>query len=147
MGKYDHIFNTDIQSDETLSSEEGVAAIAFIAMIADGEVPEEDYQALRDLIANLDIFDDYSTDEIQELFDKIIKIGQQEGAGSLFNAAVESLSEDIVETAFASAVEMVLTDSTVSVAEDSFLYDLSQSLGLSEEAAQEIIDEFAYEEA
>lgn len=150
MGKYQAIFEAEEALDTEFSPEEAVVAVAMVALFADGEPDEEEIQILNDIINESDLFEDYGDDDIQAMFDKITGLinDNEGGLGVLFNTAVESLPEDWTETAFEAAAAVVLSNESVEDSEDSFLSDLAQALDLSQETAQEIIDELIsdYEE-
>lgn len=141
MGNDDDVLNTEIDSETTLSPEEAVAAIIFVAMSADGEVIEEEIEVLNDMLSTMELFEDYSPNELQGMLDTITDIYDQEGIDTLFNIAVESISEDLTETAFEAAVKVILIEGEIPEAEEDFIDDLQQALGIEDKAAQEIIDE------
>ncbi|HEY9853240.1 MAG TPA: tellurite resistance TerB family protein [Leptolyngbyaceae cyanobacterium] len=140
-GKYEEVFSAEGQSEQTLSPEEAVVAIVFVAMFANNDVNDEDLEYLSDMLSSLEIFDNYSTVEMQEVLDDITSIYDEEGIGVLFNTAVASISDELVETAFESAVEVVLVDDSLSEESENFLFALQKALAIPEEIAQEIIDD------
>ena len=71
MGKYDRIFNSDETSTESLSPEEGVAAIAIISVLSDSEEFDVGTDYLIDLLWETELFDDYSDDEMAEMIDRL----------------------------------------------------------------------------
>jgi uncharacterized tellurite resistance protein B-like protein len=141
MGIDDDVLDTEIDSETTLSPEEAVAAIIFVAMSADGEVIEEEIEILKDMLSTMELFEDYSPNELQGMLDAITDIYDQEGIDTLFNIAVESISEDLAETAFEAVVKVVLIEGEIPEAEEDFIDDLQQALGIEDKVAQEIIDE------
>jgi uncharacterized tellurite resistance protein B-like protein len=141
MGIDDDVLDTEIDSETTLSPEEAVAAVIFVAMSADGEVIEEEIEVLKDMLSTMELFEDYSPTELQGMLDAITDIYDQEGIDTLFNIAVESISEDLTETAFEAAVKVVLIEGEIPEAEEDFIDDLQQALGIEDKIAQEIIDE------
>ena len=141
MGNDEDGLSTEIDSEATLSPEEAVAAIIFVAMSADGEVIEEEIEVLNDMLSTMELFEDYSPNDLQGMLDAITDIYDQEGIDSLFNIAIESISEDLAETAFEAAVKVVLIDGEIPEAEEDFIDDLQQALGIEDKVAQEIIDE------
>ena len=141
MGKYSEVFAANGQSDKTLAPEQAVGAIVFVAMFADSGVDEEEIDYLHDMLSSLEIFDSYTAEEMHAMLDKFTDIYDEEGIGALFNVAVASISEELVETAFEAAVEAVLEDDNLSEEEEEFLKSLQTALGVPNELAQEIIDD------
>ncbi|MCT7952768.1 tellurite resistance TerB family protein [Ancylothrix sp. C2] len=140
MGRYDAIFAVEEELDTEFTPEEAVLAIGTVALFADGQPTDEENAILTDVVNNYGLFDEYAAEDIQAVLDKIIAIINQQGLGVLFNTAVNSLSEDMVESAFEVAAAVVLSDEVVDESEDSFLGALAEALELDEEAAQDIID-------
>jgi uncharacterized tellurite resistance protein B-like protein len=144
--KYQEIFDVDIASKQKLSPEEAVAAIVMVAVYANGQPSEEENEEAINIINTQDIFDSYSVDEFQQMINKITKLLNQEGIGVLFRTAVESISDDLGEIAFQAVAEMVLVDQKIDEDEKSFLSQLAEALDISEEVAQDMIDELIDEE-
>lgn len=141
MGKYSEVFAANGQSEKTLTPEQAVGAIVFVAMFAGSGVDEEEIDYLHDMLSSLEIFDSYTAEEMHGMLDKFTDIYDEEGIGALFNVAVASISEELVETAFEAAVEAVLEDDNLSEEEEVFLKSLQGALGLPDDLAQEIIDD------
>ena len=142
MGKYDKLFNSEEKSTESLNQEEGVAAIAVITTLWDSEETEVDTDYLSDLLWETELYDDYSDDEMAEMVDKLLYIAEEEGLGALFNAAYDSLSDELLPDAFAAGVMMLIDESGVIPPEQGgFIKELQHALELEDEEAQEIIEE------
>lgn len=141
MGKYSEVFAANGQSEKTLTPEQAVGAIVFVTMFADSGVDEEEIDYLHDMLSSLEIFDSYTAEEMHGMLNKFTDIYDEEGIGALFNVAVASISEELVETAFEAAVEAVLEDDNLSEEEEEFLKSLQGALSLPDEVAQEIIDD------
>lgn len=151
MGKYDNIFHSEEVATETLSQDEALAAIAILSVLCYTERSEVDTNYLIELLWDTEYFDDYSEDEILEMTDRLLDIADKKGLGTLFNTANESLDDDFVPDAFASAVVALIDDSGIIPEEQMhFLKELQQSLDLEDEEAQiireEIVAAFAEEE-
>lgn len=142
MAKYDKIFNSSEVSDESLSPEEAVAAIAVITTTANSSLEEVDAEILGSILWDFEVFEEYSEDEIAEIVERLIGIAENEGLGALFNTARVSLTDDIVLDAFAAGV-IVLLDDEIAIPnkEQSYLQQLQIALDLEDEEAQEIVQE------
>lgn len=143
--KYQEIFEVEITSKQKLSSEEAVAAIVMVAVYANGQPSEEESEEAINIINTQDIFESYSVDEFQEMINKITRMLNEEGIGVLFKTSVESV-DDLGEIAFQAVAEMVLVDQKIDEDEESFLSQLAEALDISEEVAQDMIDELIDEE-
>jgi hypothetical protein len=151
MGKYDKIFNSQEASEQSLSPEEAVAAVAVVTAVADSSIEEVDAEILASILWDFEVFEEYSEDEVSQIVDRLLGIAEEEGLGPLLNTASESLSEDLFLDAFAAGVMMVLDEEELIVPKVKmpYLKQLQEVLELEEEEAKEVIDEViaAFEEA
>ncbi|MDF5739936.1 MULTISPECIES: hypothetical protein [unclassified Nostoc] len=150
MTKYDKVFNSPKTSEESLSPEEAVAAIATVTAIADSSIEDVDAESLAGILWEFEVFEEYSEDEITEIVDRLIDIVELEGIGPLFNVAKVSLSEELVLDGFAAGVIVLLDDElTIPKPKQAYLKKLQAALELEDEEAEEIIKEViaAFKEA
>ncbi|MEH2175008.1 hypothetical protein [Nostoc sp.] len=150
MTKYDKVFNSSKTSEESLSPEEAVAAIATVTAIADSFIEEVDAESLAGILWEFEVFEEYSEDEIAEIVDRLISIAEEEGIGPLFNTAKVSLSDELVLDGFAAGVIVLLDDDlAIPKPKQAYLKKLQAALELEDEEAEEIIKEViaAFKEA
>ncbi|CEJ44347.1 tellurite resistance TerB family protein [Umezakia ovalisporum] len=150
MTKYDKIFNSTKTTQQSLSPEEAVAAMAVITEIADSSVEEADAEILASIIWDFEVFEDYSEDEMVEMVDRLIGIAEDEGVGTLFNLASKSLTDDLVLDAFTVGVMVSIDEDELIIPKQKqpYLKRLQQALELEDEEAEEIIQDViaAYQE-
>ncbi|MHC5737023.1 tellurite resistance TerB family protein [Nostoc sp.] len=150
MTKYDKVFNSSKTSEESLSPEEAVAAIATVTAIADSSIEVIDAESLAGILWEFEVFEEYSEDEIAEIVDRLIGIAEEEGIGPLFNVAKVSLSDELVLDGFAAGVIVLLDDElAIPKSKQAYLKKLQAALELEDEEAEEIIKEViaAFKEA
>ncbi|MEH1842099.1 MAG: hypothetical protein V7L20_26040 [Nostoc sp.] len=150
MTKYDKVFNSPKTSEESLSPEEAVAAIATVTAIADSLIEDVDAESLAGILWEFEVFEEYSEDEIVEIVDRLIFIAEEEGIGALFNTAKVSLSDELVLDGFAAGVIVLLDDDlAIPKPKQAYLKKLQAALELEDEEAEEIIKEViaAFKEA
>ncbi|MBD2606723.1 hypothetical protein H6G81_19835 [Scytonema hofmannii FACHB-248] len=151
MGKYDNIFNSQQKSEQALTPEEAVAAIAVVTAAADSSLEDVDAETIAMILWEFEVFEEYSEEQISQIVDRLMGIGEEEGLGTLFHTATDSLSDELILDAFAAGVLMVIDEEELIIpqAKTPLLKKLQQALDLEEEEAQEIIQEViaAYEEA
>lgn len=140
MGRYDAIFAAEEELDTALTADEAILGIAIVAFLCDGEVLDEEAVAIQEIATGYGLLEDYETEEIQAIIDKLFAIASEQSLGSLLNISLNSLPEDWTETAFEVAATIVLSDEAVDKSEDSFLEALAEALELDQETAQGIID-------
>ncbi len=144
MGKYDRIFQSDNLSTEKLTPEESVAAIAVVTAGADTPLNQVELEFLVDTIWGFEIFEEYSDPQLLAMLEKLVTIANSEGLGSLFNAAYESLADELILDGFAAGVSVLVDETTenIHIPKDKMplLRNLQSALDLEYDEAQEVID-------
>lgn len=140
MGLFDKIAQTRQQSEVTLGPAEAFAAIALIAVAADGYINENESQVLSITLSRMQLFRSYPNDVMKKMLDRLLMLLQRQGVQVLFNAALATLPDELKETVFAVTTDIALADGEVSQEEEQLLNDLYIALGISEEIAIKIID-------
>ena len=139
MGLFDAVLGTESQTQTALNPEEAFAVIVLVATASDGYLSFEQANAISFMLFRMKLFKSYPHEMMNKLFEKILGILKGDGFNSLFNAAKDSLSQDLREAAFAVATDLVLAEGIVAEEENNFLNDLYQALGVSSEIAIQII--------
>ncbi|MFN6484335.1 MULTISPECIES: tellurite resistance TerB family protein [unclassified Nostoc] len=139
MGLFDAVLGTESQTQAALNPAEAFAVIILTATASDGYISVEQTNSIISVLSRMKLFKSYPNEMINRLFDKILGILQGDGFNALFNAAKDSLSQDLREAAFAVATDLVLAEGIVPEEEKNFLNDLYQALGVSSEIAIQIM--------
>ncbi|HSM80378.1 MAG TPA: tellurite resistance TerB family protein [Nodosilinea sp.] len=126
-------------TDQPISQPEALACIAMVAIAADGYLAEQEGQTMTMLLSRMALFNNYSADTLHRLFDRVLERLKREGPGVMVNQAKEALPQELRETAFAIATDLVLSDRTVTPQEQAFLEDLYRILDISSSLAQQIV--------
>jgi hypothetical protein len=139
IGKFDNIFDSDDMTDEILTGEEAVGAIAYLTSFAahNGDVDEE---ILKETLWELEMFAVYSEQQLSEIVDKIITITQEDSVGALFNAAYDIIPDELITDAFAAAIIILLESGELSTHSRKVLKELEKALEISSEDGVAIID-------
>ena len=140
MGLFDKVSHTRQQTEVTLGPAEAFAAIALIAVAADGYINDSESKAISMTLARMQLFRSYPDDVMRKMLDRLLMILQRQGAEVLFNAALATLPDELKETVFAVTTDIALADGEISKEEEHLLNDLYSALDLSEEIALKIID-------
>jgi hypothetical protein len=122
-----------------MGSAEALASIAMVAIAADGYLAEQEGQDMTMLLSRMALFSNYSNDALHQLLDVVLDRLKDEGPGALVDHAKASLAQDMRETAFAIATDLVLSDHTVTPQEQAFLEDLYRILEIPSDTAQKIV--------
>jgi tellurite resistance protein len=139
MGLFDAVLGKESQDQAALNPAEAFAVIILAATASEGYLSTEQTNCITSMLSRMKLFKSYSNELMNRLFDKILGILQGEDFNFLFNAAKESLSQDLREAAFAVATDLVLAEGIVNDEEKNFLNDLYQALGVSSEIAIQIV--------
>ena len=139
MGLFDAVLGTESQTQAALNPAEAFAVIILVATASDGYISIEQANSITSVLSRMKIFKSYPHEMMNRLFDKILGILQGDGFNALFNAAKDSLSQDLRESAFAVAAELILAEGILAEEEKNFLNDLYQALGVSSEIAIQIM--------
>ncbi|MEH1819697.1 Tellurite resistance protein TerB [Nostoc sp. C052] len=139
MGLFDAVLGTESQTQAALNPAEAFAVIILTATASDGYLSVEQANSIISVLSRMKLFKSYPHEMMDRLFDKILGILQGDGFNALFNAAKDSLSQDLREAAFAVATDLVLAEGIVLEEEKNFLNDLYQALGVSSEIAIQIV--------
>ncbi|GAA6619089.1 tellurite resistance TerB family protein [Scytonema sp. NUACC26] len=141
MGKYDKIFNSTKTTKEKLTAQEAVAAIGVVTSAADSSLDEVDPDYIADILWEfLEVFEEYSDDQMLDLLDKLMAIAEEDGVGALFNAAKSSLSEDFALDAYAAGVSLLVDEEEMIIPKGkmNLLKKLQEALGIEDDEATEV---------
>lgn len=134
------LFNrTSTQSSSTLSIPESVAGICLVAVCADGDLSTEEIDVLLSSLTRLKMFRSYSSDVMVRMLNRLISVIKRQGLNALLEMVLQSLPQDLYETSFAIAVDLVLADGEVTEEEEQLLEDLYIKLNIPEDLASQII--------
>jgi uncharacterized membrane protein YebE (DUF533 family) len=139
MGLLDTVLDTESQVEVTLSPAEAFAAITLAAIAMDGYLPEDEARCISTVLSRSSLFRNYTNELMNRLFEKILSILRRDGMNVLFDAAKESLTQELREAAFAVATDLLLSERIVTEEERYFLNDLYQALGIPTEVAVKIV--------
>ncbi|MEH2077720.1 MAG: tellurite resistance TerB family protein [Nostoc sp.] len=139
MGLLDAVLGTENQNQAALNPAEAFAVIVLMATASDGYLSVEQANCITFVLSRMKLFKSYPHEMMDRLFDKILAILQGDGFNALFDAAKDSLSQDLREAAFAVATDFVLAEGIVAEEEKNFLNDLYQALDVSSERAMQIV--------
>lgn len=139
MGLFDKLFQAAPEQTK-LTQQEGFAGIAVAIAGADGSIASSEWDGIVNYIQRLRIYDNFSDQAFNKLFDKLFRILKSQGAGALVKASAEELSEELRLTAFACAVDIALADGVLEDSEKDIINQLASALAIPENTAVSIIE-------
>lgn len=140
MGLFDQGTTTIQATDIKLEPAEAFAAIALIAVAADGVITDSEKQGISNIFSRMELFSNYSNEAKREILDRLLGMIKNKEIKPLFDAAVAKLPKDLKETVFAVSADLVLVDGDLAEEEEQLLNELYNALNISEEVATKIID-------
>ncbi|MEB3288950.1 MAG: tellurite resistance TerB family protein [Leptolyngbya sp.] len=140
MGLFDNVLTSD-ESDnpQAMGAAEAIASIALVAIAADGYLSDQEGQDMTIMLSRMHLFQGYPEDMLHRLFDSLLTRLKQQGPAALVNQAKVGLTQELRETAFAIATDLVLSDRTVTPQEQAFLDDLYRILEIPGDTALQIV--------
>jgi len=141
MGLFDKVFgkNTGFSESEGFTKQEAFLAVALATSAADGHIAQSEVHEIISYVNRMRMFESYSGEQMQKLFDRLLRILKASGPGALVTKAKDVLPHELRETAFACAVDIALADGVLEESEKTLLEDLQQALNVPENIAATIV--------
>ena len=140
MGLFDQGTTTIQATDIQLEPAEAFAAIALIAVAADGVITRSESQGINNIFSRMQLFSDYPKERKTEMQDRLLGMIKNKEIKPLFDAAVAKLPKELRETVIAVTTDLVLVDGDLAEEEEQLLNELYNALEISEAVASNIID-------
>ena len=138
VGLFDSVFDEEKADKQIeLKPEEAFAAVALVAIAADGYLSDQEGRDMTNMLSRMHIFQSYSHDVMHRMFDKLLSMLKLQGPSTLIDLAKAQLPQDLRETAV--ATDLVLSDGTVTSQEQAFLDDLYRILEIPGDTALQIV--------
>lgn len=130
-------------SSVALEPEVAIAIIGLFSAAADGEgITSTEEYALSEFLSGVGLFEDYSEEDFEDLTEQVVSLIEEEEPEELVAQAIDSLpNEGYREAAYITAILVVGIDEEVPEAEQDYISELQEALNISDERAQELIDE------
>ncbi|MBK1986474.1 hypothetical protein A0J48_002745 [Sphaerospermopsis aphanizomenoides BCCUSP55] len=131
---------------ETSVKLEPEAAIAIIGLFSsateeEGIISTEEYP-LDEMLEGIGVFEDYAEEDFDKLTATVNSLIAQEKVENLIPSAIASLTKkNYRETAYIIALLVVGMEEEIPESEQEYLFELQEALKISDERAEELIDE------
>ena len=107
---------------------------------ADGHISDEEAQSFNGIVNRMKLFRSQSGSDFTSMLDRLLGLLKKNGAGFLLEKGAEAISGDLSETAFATAVDLVLADGRVEDEEKQFLESMKNNLRIPDGVAEKIVE-------
>jgi tellurite resistance protein len=130
-------------SKSTISPELAIAVVGLYSAYSNEEMSSQEDFALESILSKISQFEDYTDDQFSDLSDKALGFIEEEGVEEAYKQAIKSLpNKSYKEAAMLAALAVIAVDGDVPEEEEEFLVQLQESLKISDERFDEILDDF-----
>jgi hypothetical protein len=137
MGLFDDAFS-GMKSGGEFGRAEAFAGIMLSAVACDGHISDEEVRSLGTIASRMRLFENINGGKWNRMIDKLLGVLKRDGVEPLLDRSIEALPEDLHETAFAVACDLVLADQGIEDEEKQYLSNLQRKLGLDRDQALKI---------
>ncbi len=139
MGLFDSLFGGGEGGAKSITKQEAFTGILLAAAAADGHIAEEEAQGLWTAIERMKLFSNFTPDKFNRMMDVLLTILKKGGADLLVEKCVPALPDELRETAFANACDLVLADGVVEEEERALVEKLQKRLEIPGDQAMDIV--------
>lgn len=127
-------------SSTTLTNREAFAGVLLGASACDGHIADDEVQSLVTTLIRMKLYERLQSNELQKIWNKLIKIVKKRSVDDLIDMCVAGLSSELRVTAFTNACDIVLADGVVEPDEKEFVDNLRRKLDIESDLAHLIVD-------
>ena len=127
-------------SAKGLSQQEALVSLLIASARADGSVSAHEANSIEHVVAGMKLFRGLSHEELQKVFATAAERIKGQGIGNVVQTAAAIVPAELGGTAFAVAVDLMLSDGELSPKEEAFVDDLRTLLNVQRDTAAKIID-------
>jgi uncharacterized tellurite resistance protein B-like protein len=137
MGLFDDALG-GVGGKEAFGPADGFAAILLSAVACDGHISDEEVHGLFTISERMKLFENVKGNKWNRMMDRLLGILKRSGVDTLIDKGAAALPEELKETAFAVACELVLADQGIEDEEKEYLSKLQEKLEIEREQAIKI---------
>jgi len=123
-----------------LSPQEAFVTLLIASARADGSVSAHEANSIEHLVSGMQLFRGHRGDRLHKVFATASARIKDHGAPSVVQAAAAIVPRELQTTAFALAIDLMLSDGRLSPKEERFADDLRTLLNVDSDNATTIID-------
>lgn len=140
MGFFDKLLGGQGSENVKFDEREGYAAVLLATVAADGHISDEEAQSFNGIVNRMQLFRSQSGSDFSAMLDRLLGLLKKNGVGFLLEKGAEAINPQLRETAFATAVDLVLADGRVEDEEKQFLESIKTNLNISDQLAEMIVE-------
>jgi hypothetical protein len=124
--------------------QEGFAGVLLCASACDGHIADSESNNLFLILGQRKLYKRMSEQQFGAMFDRLFKVLKKSGPEALLEKCYPVVPEELHETVFANAVDIIMANGSVEDEEKEFLDSLLEKLELDETRAKTIIKVMSY---
>lgn len=140
MGLFDKVLSGQTSENVTLTEQEAFFAILQITVGIDGDVSDDEIDAVVSATGRMRLFQGQTGEDFGRMAKKTNSIQEKHGLKFLLPKAVEVLSPDLRQTAFAMAADLIFADGSVEENEKALIEILQRELEVPDDLALKIVE-------
>lgn len=144
MSLFDDILDSGNFSEKAFGPQEGFAGILLAASACDGHIADEEAASLSLAIRQKKLYQRLTPQQYSAMFDRLLGLLRKGGHEKLVSKCVPVVPEELRETVFANAVDVVMANGSVDDDEREFINDLKTRLELDDDRARTIVKVMVY---
>jgi tellurite resistance protein len=138
MGLFDNLFGT--KSTKEFSKADAFAGILLGASACDGHAADEEIQALFTITGRMKMYEGFTSNKWNSMMDNLLKVLKKDGPLKLVERCANALPDELRQTAFANAADIILADGVVEDEEKEFLDHVQKMLEIDGDTALTIVE-------
>jgi tellurite resistance protein len=138
MGLFDNLFGAKLTKE--FSKTDAFAGILLGASACDGHIADEEVQALFTITGRMKMFEGIPSNKWNSMIDNLQKVLKKEGPLKLVELCANALPDELRQTAFANAADIILADGVVEDEEKEFLDHAQKVLEIDGDTALTIVE-------
>jgi len=131
----------------TLSPAEAFVALLIASARSDGVVSPHEANQIEHVVSGMKLFRSSTFETRYTLFTAVVDRIKAQGVDHVFREAVRMIPKELSATAFALAVDLMLSDGRLTAREQSFTEELREALGVDRDLASRIVDVLTFKNA
>jgi uncharacterized tellurite resistance protein B-like protein len=140
MGLFDKFLGGQSSENVKLSPAEAFAGLVIATVGSDGHVSDEEVRAANAIFGRMRLFGPISSDQFSSMIDRLVGYLNKHGAEWLITKSTSALPDELRQTAFVTAVDLVFADGSVEAEEQALIERLQTTLRISDEMALKVVE-------
>lgn len=144
MSLFDDVLDQGSFAEKPYGPHEAVAGVLLAASACDGHIAEEEVNNLVLVLRRMKLYSRVNDRAFGNMMDRLLGHLKKGGPEKLLKLAVPAIPDELRETVFINACDIILADGTVEPDERQFVDDLMQKLDVEQARAKTFVQVMVY---